>query len=97
MRFHFCESPDLSQIDVLSVSQCNDFIKGKDERERLPDNLRFFNGFTILRNLNHCNENTNNYYMRFSMHEIYNVATADHCDGKDFEIVGAKIFQGPLV
>jgi len=48
---HLRERANLRQVDVLTVTQCNYLIECKYKWKRLRYDFRFFNIFTILRNL----------------------------------------------
>lgn len=51
MRVHLCEGADLSQVDVLSVAKCYNFVKGKDQVETVLRNLAFLQNATVFRDL----------------------------------------------
>lgn len=51
MRVHLGERPDLCQIDVLSVTEGNNLVKGKDEVEAVLRDLAFLQHAAVLRNL----------------------------------------------
>ena len=48
MTVHLCEGPDLSQVHILSVSQGNDLIKGKDEVKGVVQDILFIQSLTVL-------------------------------------------------
>lgn len=51
MRVHFCERPDLGQVDIFSITECNNLIECKDEVKAVLRNLTFLQDTTIFRNL----------------------------------------------
>ena len=51
MGVHLSEGLDLRQVDVLSVTEGNDLIKGEDELEGLLDDFRLLHLLAVLRDL----------------------------------------------
>lgn len=48
MRVHLCEGADLGQVDVLTVAQGHDLVKGKDEVEAVLGDLTLLQHAAVL-------------------------------------------------
>lgn len=51
MRVHLGEGPDLRQVDILTVAQGNNFIKGEDQIEAVFRDLVLLQSSTVFGNL----------------------------------------------